>query len=128
MIPEYEPHQCYDKGSGSDDGGDSAVELEQLCREEVGYTNYRHEQCGNKGDDIGFLLLHQIDGNGPKHEDRERLIAPSKPAPDGLETVSVADLPDKQGNDGSKERHTDIEALADGTLLQVDEVGNDKAT
>ena len=65
-MPDYEPYQCYEKGSGSDDGRDCAIELEQLCREEVGYTNHRHEQCRNKGDDVGFLLLNQIDGDGPE--------------------------------------------------------------
>ena len=41
-------------------------QLESLGRNaDVGDAHAGHEQRGDEGDDIGFLLAHQIHGDGP---------------------------------------------------------------
>lgn len=56
---------------------------------DVGDTHAGHEQCGDECDDVGLLLLYQIDGDGPKGEDRKCLVAPGEVAPDDFEAVCI---------------------------------------
>ena len=63
---------------------------------DVGYADAGHEKRGNKGDNVGFLLLHQIDGDGPEGEDRESLVTPSEVAPDNLEAIGIGQAIDER--------------------------------
>ena len=75
-----------------------------------------HEERRYQRNPEQFFLPRQIDRRSPEREDRQRLVAPAKPAPDRLEALGIANLPDEQGDNSSKERHADVQALADGAL------------
>ena len=67
------------------------------------------------------MLANQIDRDGPKRKDGQRLVSPSKVAPNDVEAIGIRDVIEQQQHGGTKQRDTDPDALDDGLLLQMDE-------
>ena len=77
---------------------------------DVGNADASHEECGNKGNNVGLLLLHQVDSDGPEGEDRERLVAPREVAPDNLEPVGIGKAIDKRGGSDKKQEYMGVKS------------------
>ena len=80
----------------------------------------RHEQSRNECDPIVLLLTNQIDRDGPEHEYRQRLIAPSGILPNGVEAIGVLHLPYQQSQRSTEEGQTDEQTFGNGPLLDME--------
>ena len=69
---------------------------------DVGGADQGHEKGGEQGDVEVFPVAHQIDGDCPKGEDGEGLIAPRKVTPDNLKPFRVAEAVNEY-TDGEQE-------------------------
>ena len=98
-----------------------------LRHEEVARADCGHEQRGEERDEARTPFFHKIYRGRPKHKDGERLIGPAEITPNDVEPVFVLYLPQQEHDGGGKERQAYLQALGDGTLGKVEEVGNDEA-
>ena len=94
--PEGKPHDSHHDDCKSDPWRPFPVaQCLRRCREE-GSTHHRHEHGRNQGDDVGFMVMCQIDGNHPQREDRQRLVGPTEVLPQHVKAVGILHLPDEQ--------------------------------
>lgn len=73
---------------------------------DVGGADQGHEKGGEQSDVEVFPVAHQIDGDCPKGEDGECLIAPRKVTPDNLKPFRVAEAVDEYTNGKQEQRNT----------------------
>ena len=72
-------------------------------------------------------MLRQIHSKSPEREDRQSLVRPAEPTPELLEASLVVHLPHQQRKHKGEKWNADVEALADGLLVELQEIGNDEA-
>ena len=91
-IPPHKPYEG-DDGAGATDGVSEGLgEGETFGGDtDIGRADQGHEQGGEQSDVEVFAVAHQIDGDGPKGEDGECLVAPCKVTPDNLKAFRVAE-------------------------------------
>ena len=86
----------------------------------------RHEHSRQEGNPIILLLAYQVDRQGPKREYRQGLVCPAEIVPYHVESVFVGDVIPQQCQGDSEYGDADIDALTDGVLLQMQELGDDE--
>ena len=96
-------------GEGKTLGGDT----------DIGGADQGHEQGGEQSDVEVFAMTHQIDGDCPKGEDGECLVAPRKVTPDNLKAFRVAEAVNEHTDSEQEQRNTYQQALANGCLVDV---------
>jgi len=102
-FPNHEPSEGGDDSGCAYAVGQRVRQLEALRGDaDVGYADAGHEERWDKGDNVGSLLLHQVDGDGPEGEDREGLVTPSEVAPDNLKTICISQAIDERGGSDEK--------------------------
>ena len=85
----------------------------------IGGADQGHEKGGEQSDVEVFPVTHQIDGDCPKGEDREGLVAPRKVTPDNLKAFRVAEAVNEHTDGKQEQRNTYQQALANGRLVDV---------
>ena len=96
---------------------------------DIGRADRSHEKgrYQRKPEIPGFTLaLGQPNGEGPQGNGGQRLIGPGKVAPDDLKALRIAQTEDEQRNGDEKKWHAKQQPLADGTLRDVEEIGQDE--
>lgn len=128
FVPGDEPHPSDNCADTTDGVGYSLWKRKAFgCNADVCGAHKCHQQCGEQGDVEILFVLHQVNGDGPKGEDRERLVAPCKVAPDDFEALCIAEAVDKHSNGNQEQRDADEQTVTNGTLVHADEVSCNQA-
>ena len=128
-IPHAEPHDSHYQTDDANRITDGSWQMEGLFRHhQERRADGSHEEGWNQGDPERSLVAYQIDGQRPKREHRESLVAKSEILPDGVETVGVLNLPDKHRNRTGKHRDTDIQTMQDRALVQFQPLCHNQTT
>ena len=91
-VPPYKPNEGDDGAGATNEVGNGLRQGETFGRDaNVSGADQGHEQSGQEGDVKVFSVAHQVNGDGPKGEDGERLVTPRKVAPNNLEPFGIAE-------------------------------------
>ena len=123
-VPHDKPHQRYYRANTTKGVSDTLGKRKPLGgNANVGGAYERHEQCGEEGDVEVFSLAYQVNGDCPKGEDGERLVAPREVAPNNFEPLGIAQTINEHSNGYQEEGDANEQTLADEALIKVEEVG-----
>lgn len=119
-VPPYKPNEGDDGAGATNEVGNGLRQGETFGRDaNVSGADQGHEQSGQEGNVEVLPVAHQVNGDGPKGKDGERLVTPRKVAPDNLKPFRIAEAVNEHTDGEQEQRNTYHQALANGSLVDV---------
>ena len=129
-IPNSEPYGSHHQCQQSNIGRPSRRQSEAFwSHTNISGANGCHKHGGDERDieDLPAFGTHQIDRHRPQGEDGQGLVGPSEVTPNHVKALGIAQAIEQQAYRRQKHRHADIQAFADGLLLQPQEICHNEA-